>query len=186
MVGLFQKSSQALLATLFKEEESAGAVKKQKKGSSFQTVSAFYRVPNFSGSFVCYRIRLYRNTILQTFFLTPFFNRSSWTSWWLLCAVLPPTLCAALYLMSSNNQVCKEIFRTFIFCSLDWITITNNHTYITIHSRTPSIGVCDAHLILHQLACNGVLEGIRICRKGFPNRLQYPEFKQRLYTIFHS
>lgn len=45
-------------------------------------------------------------------------------------------------------------------------------------------GVTDNHLILHQLACNGVLEGIRICRKGFPNRLQYPEFKQRSDSIF--
>ncbi|KAG7459989.1 hypothetical protein MATL_G00216420 [Megalops atlanticus] len=44
-------------------------------------------------------------------------------------------------------------------------------------------GVCDSFLILHQLACNGVLEGIRICRKGFPNRLQYPEFKQRYYIL---
>ena len=33
---------------------------------------------------------------------------------------------------------------------------------------------------MHQLQCNGVLEGIRICRKGFPNRLAYSEFKQRL------
>ena len=35
---------------------------------------------------------------------------------------------------------------------------------------------------MHQLTCNGVLEGIRICRKGFPNRIFYPEFKQR-YSI---
>ena len=35
---------------------------------------------------------------------------------------------------------------------------------------------------MHQLTCNGVLEGIRICRKGFPNRIMYPEFKQR-YSI---
>ncbi len=44
VVGLFQKSSMHLLAQLFKEEEAAGGAKKQKKGSSFQTVSNFYRV----------------------------------------------------------------------------------------------------------------------------------------------
>ncbi|XP_054741851.1 myosin heavy chain, muscle isoform X13 [Anastrepha obliqua] len=40
-------------------------------------------------------------------------------------------------------------------------------------------GVVDAHLVMHQLTCNGVLEGIRICRKGFPNRMVYSDFKQR-------
>ncbi len=43
-------------------------------------------------------------------------------------------------------------------------------------------GVLDPHLVMHQLHCNGVLEGIRICRKGFPNRMIYAEFKQR-YSI---
>jgi len=46
--------------------------------------------------------------------------------------------------------------------------------------KTP--GLIDSDLVLHQLQCNGVLEGIRICRKGFPNRMIYSEFKQR-YTI---
>ncbi|XP_033248674.1 myosin heavy chain, muscle isoform X41 [Drosophila miranda] len=40
-------------------------------------------------------------------------------------------------------------------------------------------GLVDAHLVMHQLTCNGVLEGIRICRKGFPNRMVYPDFKMR-------
>jgi len=44
-------------------------------------------------------------------------------------------------------------------------------------------GVMDAELILHQLQCNGVLEGIRICRKGFPNRIVYSEFKQRYVNL---
>ncbi|XP_026009821.1 myosin-7B-like isoform X1 [Astatotilapia calliptera] len=45
-------------------------------------------------------------------------------------------------------------------------------------------GVMDPFLVLHQLRCNGVLEGIRICRKGFPNRILYAEFRQR-YRILN-
>uniref|UniRef100_T1IQ65 Myosin heavy chain, muscle n=1 Tax=Strigamia maritima TaxID=126957 RepID=T1IQ65_STRMM len=44
-------------------------------------------------------------------------------------------------------------------------------------------GLIDSHLVMHQLTCNGVLEGIRICRKGFPNRMVYPDFKQRYYIL---
>jgi len=48
-----------------------------------------------------------------------------------------------------------------------------------IPNERKKCGEVDPGLIIAQLRCNGVLEGIRICRKGFPNRLQYPEFKQR-------
>ncbi|XP_026207272.1 myosin-16-like [Anabas testudineus] len=116
VVGLFQKSSMPLLALLFKEEEAAAGTKKQKKGSSFQTVSNFYRE----------QLNKLMSTLRST---APHFVR----------CIVP-------------NEFKKS-------------------------------GVTDNHLILHQLACNGVLEGIRICRKGFPNRLLYPEFKQRYYIL---
>uniref|UniRef100_A0A6I8NUQ6 Myosin heavy chain 3 n=1 Tax=Ornithorhynchus anatinus TaxID=9258 RepID=A0A6I8NUQ6_ORNAN len=49
----------------------------------------------------------------------------------------------------------------------------------------PPRGVMEHALVLHQLRCNGVLEGIRICRKGFPNRILYGDFKQR-YRVLNA
>uniref|UniRef100_A0AAV2KIQ1 Myosin heavy chain n=1 Tax=Knipowitschia caucasica TaxID=637954 RepID=A0AAV2KIQ1_KNICA len=116
VVGLFQKSSMPLLAVLFREEETTAGSKKQKKGSSFQTVSNFYREQ---------------------------LNK----------------------LMSTLRSTAPHFVRCIV------------------PNEFKQSGVTDNHLILHQLACNGVLEGIRICRKGFPNRMQYPEFKQRYYIL---
>ncbi|XP_014676451.1 PREDICTED: myosin heavy chain, muscle-like [Priapulus caudatus] len=66
-----------------------------------------------------------------------------------------------------------------------------NKLMATLHATAPHFvrciipnenkegGAIDAALVMNQLTCNGVLEGIRICRKGFPNRLVYGDFKQR-------
>merc|ERR1719295_395888 len=43
-------------------------------------------------------------------------------------------------------------------------------------------GGVEPDLVMHQYQCNGVLAGIAICRKGFPNKMLYPEFKSR-YNI---
>ncbi|CAL4070936.1 unnamed protein product [Meganyctiphanes norvegica] len=43
--------------------------------------------------------------------------------------------------------------------------------------KTP--GKVEAALIMHQLTCNGVLEGIRICKIGLPNRMVYSDFYGR-------
>merc|ERR1711881_719754 len=64
----------------------------------------------------------------------------------------------------------------------------------TLHSTEPHFIRCivpnthkqplvvEPPLIMHQLTCNGVLEGIRVCMLGFPNRMLYPDFKAR-YAI---
>jgi len=61
----------------------------------------------------------------------------------------------------------------------------------TLHSCDPHFVRClvpnthkkpgdvEPPLIMHQLTCNGVLEGIRIAMRGFPNKMLYPEFKYR-------
>merc|ERR1711970_1481968 len=43
-------------------------------------------------------------------------------------------------------------------------------------------GHTDAPLVMHQLNCNGVLEGIRICMLGLPNKMLYADFMAR-YSI---
>jgi len=64
----------------------------------------------------------------------------------------------------------------------------------TLYSTEPSFIRCvvpnthkipggvEPGLVMHQYQCNGVLAGIAICRKGFPNKMLYPEFKVR-YNI---
>ena len=69
------------------------------------------------------------------------------------------------------DDLMKTLYATdpaFIRC-----VVPNTH-------KTP--GIIDPGLVMHQYQCNGVLAGIAICRKGFPNKLMYPEFKSR-YNI---
>merc|ERR1712142_1268802 len=47
-------------------------------------------------------------------------------------------------------------------------------------------GVIEGQLVLHQLRRNGVLEGIRICRKGFPSRMAFSDFRQRYQILAAS
>ena len=70
-----------------------------------------------------------------------------------------------------------------------------NELMTTLHSTEPHFircivpnthkqpGAVEPELIMHQLTCNGVLEGIRICMRGFPNRMLYPDFKSRYQIL---
>uniref|UniRef100_A0A8B9LLC5 Myosin, heavy chain 7B, cardiac muscle, beta b n=1 Tax=Astyanax mexicanus TaxID=7994 RepID=A0A8B9LLC5_ASTMX len=118
VVGIFQKSSNKLMSSLFENFVSLDSGKeKRKKGASFQTVSQLHK--------------------------------------------------------ENLNKLMTNLRSTqphFVRC--------------IIPNETKNPGMMEPFLVLHQLRCNGVLEGIRICRKGFPNRILYAEFKQR-YRILN-
>ncbi|XP_072298400.1 myosin heavy chain, fast skeletal muscle-like [Eucyclogobius newberryi] len=54
-----------------------------------------------------------------------------------------------------------------------------------IPNESKTQGLMENFLFIHQLRCNGVMEGIRICRKGFPSRILYGDFKQR-YKVLNA
>ncbi|KAJ3603331.1 hypothetical protein NHX12_031073 [Muraenolepis orangiensis] len=83
-----------------------------------------------------------------------------------------------LCFQKSANKLLANLFETFVGADAE------PKTGVKEKRKKASQGIMDAFLVLHQLRCNGVLEGIRICRKGFPNRLIYADFKQR-YRILN-
>ncbi|XP_015752855.1 PREDICTED: myosin-10-like [Acropora digitifera] len=86
-----------------------------------------------------------------------------------------------------GSKVRKGMFRTVSQLYKEQL----NKLMVVLHNTNPNFVRCiipnhekragkiSAHLVLDQLRCNGVLEGIRICRQGFPNRMLFQEFKQR-------
>ncbi|XP_051904407.1 myosin-8-like isoform X2 [Hippocampus zosterae] len=87
---------------------------------------------------------------------------------------------------ASSFQTVSALFRENLNKLMANLRSTHPHfVRCIIPNETKTPGAMDHHLVLHQLRCNGVLEGIRICRKGFPSRILYGDFRQR-YRILNA
>lgn len=92
---------------------------------------------------------------------------------------------------SARSRVKKGLFRTVaqrhkeqLHSLMSQLHDTHPHFVRCIlpnHKKRPK--QFNSLLVLDQLRCNGVLEGIRIARTGFPNRLPFAEFRQRYEVL---
>ncbi|KAE9414726.1 hypothetical protein Angca_002787, partial [Angiostrongylus cantonensis] len=81
---------------------------------------------------------------------------------------------------SASFMTVSMIYRESLTNLIHMLNQTHPHFIrCIIPNEQKKSGIIEATLVLNQLTCNGVLEGIRICRKGFPNRMPYSDFKQR-------
>ncbi|XP_009473361.1 PREDICTED: myosin heavy chain, skeletal muscle, adult-like, partial [Nipponia nippon] len=86
----------------------------------------------------------------------------------------------------SSFQTVSALFRENLNKLMANLRSTHPHfVRCIIPNETKTPGAMEHELVLHQLRCNGVLEGIRICRKGFPSRVLYADFKQR-YRVLNA
>ncbi|XP_074016296.1 myosin-1B-like [Numenius arquata] len=86
----------------------------------------------------------------------------------------------------SSFQTVSALFRENLNKLMTNLRSTHPHfVRCIIPNETKTPGAMEHELVLHQLRCNGVLEGIRICRKGFPSRILYADFKQR-YKVLNA
>merc|ERR1711862_906520 len=86
-----------------------------------------------------------------------------------------------------DTKVFKTVssaFRAQLEALLTTLNSTDPHFIrCIVPNNHKTMGLLDSALVMHQLTCNGVLEGIRICRRGFPNRCVYADFKHRFIII---
>ncbi|XP_068581718.1 myosin-1B-like [Cebidichthys violaceus] len=86
----------------------------------------------------------------------------------------------------ASFQTVSALFRENLGKLMTNLRTTHPHfVRCLIPNETKTPGAMENQLVIHQLRCNGVLEGIRICRKGFPSRILYGDFKQR-YRILNA
>ena len=104
-----------------------------------------------TGNGKCWKLLLKKNREITT-------NRLKWFHFRSATVNQDISFCQTIYLLNSIHLQ---------------VTLRNtnpNFVRCIIPNHEKKAGKINAGLVLDQLRCNGVLEGIRICRQGFPNR----------------
>ena len=81
-------------------------------------------------------------------------------------------------------KTASSAFRSQPDARLTTLNATDPHfirCVVPHNHKTPLL--LDSALMMRQPTCNGVLEGIRICRRGFPDRTVYPDVVHRFIII---
>ncbi|KAB1266377.1 Myosin-3, partial [Camelus dromedarius] len=162
VVGLYQKSSNRLLAHLYATFATAD-------GNRLRRGRASYPYSPFSPSAGLKHLSRSANSRHHLFFLSADSGKKK-----------------VAKKKGSSFQTVSALFRENLNKLMSNLRTTHPHfVRCIIPNETKTPGAMEHSLVLHQLRCNGVLEGIRICRKGFPNRILYGDFKQR-YRVLNA
>ncbi|CAI5447230.1 unnamed protein product [Caenorhabditis angaria] len=86
-----------------------------------------------------------------------------------------------------TNSTVSFLYRAQLQNLLETLNTSSAHfirCVVPNYERIP--GKIDAPLVLAQLRCNGVFEGIRICREGYPSRTAHDEFAERYKLLLKN
>uniref|UniRef100_A0A673HTU3 Myosin-9 n=1 Tax=Sinocyclocheilus rhinocerous TaxID=307959 RepID=A0A673HTU3_9TELE len=124
------------------------------------------------------KITLHQSSVVQSlYFLQNFMDRIVGLD---KVAGMAESLHGAVKTRKGMFRTVGQLYKEQLTNLMTTLRNTNpNFVRCIIPNHEKKAGKLAHHLVLDQLRCNGVLEGIRICRQGFPNRIVFQEFRQR-------
>ncbi|KAI5190821.1 myosin heavy chain 9/10/11/14 [Nematocida minor] len=98
-----------------------------------------------------------------------------------------PTSSTRSGLAATRFRTVSQSHKEQLAALLKMLYTTNPHfVRCILPNRSKKANSFEVSRVLHQLRCNGVLEGVRISRQGFPTRVEFRDFTQRYALLSRS